>query len=151
MKNNFFKIIYEKLIKADDTPHRVALGFAIGIFYGLFPFVGVIFTVVTAFVFRANKVSALIGCFVTNTWISAILIIPSIKIGAKIFGLDWRIVWQDMLKYLKMSDVNDIFKALSADVVLPSVVGFFIIAFVISLAGYFISLYFIIRHRNKKR
>ena len=137
MKNNFLKTIYEKLVKTDDTPHRVALGFAIGIFYGLFPFIGVIFTIVTAFIFRANKISALIGCFVTNTWMSAVLILPSIRVGAKIFGLDWRLLWQDMA-------------SLSADVVLPSLVGFFIIAFIISLASYFISLYFIIRHRNRK-
>src|SRR3989338_3139094 len=114
------KHIYLKLIKTDDTAHHIALGFAIGVFYGLFPFVGVILTLATAIISRANKITALIGCFVTNTWMSVVLILPSVKIGSKIFGLDWKIVWQDMLQYLKMSDIRGIFKATSANVMIPA-------------------------------
>ena len=118
------KNIYIKLINAEDTPHRIALGFAIGIFYGLIPFVGVIFTLLTAFVLRANKISALVGCFVTNTWMTVFLIPPSVKLGARIFGSDWRFA--------------------------PSVAGFFIIALVIAAASYFISLFIILKYRSRK-
>lgn len=150
MKSNFLKRIYEKLIHTDDTPHRISLGFAIGIFYGLFPFVGVIFTIVTAFLFKANKITALIGCFVTNTWMSAFLILPSVKVGSKIFGLDWQVVWQDMLKYFRMSDVKDIFKALSSDFIVPSFVGFLVLAFCIAACAYFISLYVVMKYKNRR-
>jgi len=146
----WLKALFLKLAKTDDTPHRIALGFAIGIFYGLFPFVGVIFTLVTAFILKGNKISALIGCFVTNTWLSVILVLPSVKIGSKIFGLDWRVVWSDMLHYLKISNINDFFKAASSDVIIPSLVGFLTIALLISLSSYFIVIFLIIRHRAKK-
>jgi uncharacterized protein (DUF2062 family) len=145
------KHIYSKLIRAKDTPHKIALGFAIGVFYGLFPLVGVIFTILTAIIFRANKVAALIGVFVTNTWMSAILALPSVKIGAKIFGLNWQAVWQDLRQYLFMSDIKDVFKALYGDVLLPAVVGFLIIALAIAMLGYAVSLFLIIRYRNGKR
>ena len=139
-----------KLVKTDDTPHRIALGFAIGIFYGLFPFVGVLLTILTAIVLRGNKVTALIGCFVTNTWLSVVLALPSVKIGSKIFGLDWKVVWADILRYLKISNVNDFFKAASSDVIIPSLVGFLTIALLISLSSYLIVVFLIIRHRAKK-
>ena len=132
------KRIFSRLIKAKDTPHNIALGFAIGIFYGLFPLVGVIFTLVTAMIFRANKAAALIGVFVTNTWMSAILAVPSVKIGARIFGLDWQAVWSDM-------------RSASADVLIPTVVGFLVIAFCIALAGYGVSLFLIIKYRSRKK
>jgi len=144
------KNIYLKIVKADDTPHRIALGFAIGIFYGLIPLVGVIFTIVTAFLFRANKISALVGCFVTNTWMTALLILPSVKVGSKIFGLDWQVVWQDLARYMKISNFKDMFGALSGDVIIPSLVGFFVIALCISAVGYFVSLYLILKYRSKK-
>ena len=140
--------VFIKLVTADDTPHRIALGFAIGIFYGLMPFVGVIFTIVTAMIFKANRASALIGCFVTNTWLSAVLILPSVKIGAKIFGLQWQFIWRDILKYMKMPGIRDVFNSLSGDVLIPSFVGFLIIALGISVASYFISLFFVLKYRK---
>lgn len=122
------KNIYFKLVRSDDTPHRIALGFAIGIFYGFAPFVGVIFTLLTAFILRANKISALAGCFVTNTWMTVFLIPPSVKLGFRIFGPDWRFI-----RFV------------------PPLVGFVIIALAIAAASYFISLFFIIKYRNRRR
>ncbi|PIW66607.1 MAG: hypothetical protein COW11_02440 [Candidatus Omnitrophica bacterium CG12_big_fil_rev_8_21_14_0_65_43_15] len=131
--------IYNKLVKANDTPHRIALGFGIGVFYGLFPFVGVVFTIITSLIFKANKASALIGCFVTNTWMTALLLLPSIKVGSKMFGVDWRAVWQDMR-----------LKDFSSDVLLPSIVGFLTIALAVGVLGYLISLFFIIKYRKHR-
>ncbi len=144
------KRAYLRIVKAHDTPHRIALGFGIGVFYGLFPFIGVIFTLVTAIIFKANKASALVGCFVTNTWMSFILALPSVKIGAKLFGLDYRAVWEDVRHYLKLSNIKDIFKEASGDVIIPSVVGFLVIAFIIAVAGYFVSLFLILRYKGLK-
>ena len=146
----WLKALFLKLVKTNDTPHRIALGFAIGIFYGLFPFVGVLFTILTAILLKGNKVTALIGCFVTNTWLSVVLALPSVKVGSKIFGLDWKVVWSDMLCYLKISNVNDFFRAASSDVIIPSLVGFLTIALSISLLSYLIVIFFIIRHRSRK-
>ena len=39
-KKAFFHVLYEKLVKIDDTPQRVALGFGVGIFIGNLPGVG---------------------------------------------------------------------------------------------------------------
>ena len=142
--------IYSKLINGKDTPHRIALGFSIGIFYGLFPFVGIIFTLVTAIIFKANKAAALIGCFVTNTWISVILLFPSIRIGSNIFGLDWRVVWLQIKQYANLQNIKGIFKNTSCDVLIPLLMGFFILAFSIAMISYVISLFFILMYRNRK-
>jgi uncharacterized protein (DUF2062 family) len=148
---DYLKNFYSKLVGTDDTPHRIALGFAIGIFYGLFPFVGVIFTIVTVIILRANKAIAIIGCFLTNTWMTVFLALPSVKLGSKIFGLDWHVVWQDIRRYMGMSDIRDIFKALSGDVIIPLVIGFLIIDFCIAAVAYISALYLVVKYRSRKK
>lgn len=144
------KGIYFKIIGADDTPHRIALGFGVGIFYGVFPLVGVIFALVTAAILRANKATALAGCFVTNTWMSAALAVPSVKIGSKIFGLEWSHVLEQLKVYFGMRDIRDMLNAASRDIMLPALTGFLIVAFCFGFVGYAVSLYFALKYREKK-
>lgn len=145
------KNIFLKLVGANDTPHRIALGFAIGIFYGLFPFVGVIFTIVTAIILKANKAVALVGCFVTNTWMSFFLALPSVKLGSRLFGLDWHIVWADIRRYMSMKDINDMARLASVDIILPTIVGFLTIALIIAAISYVIGLVIVIKYKNNTR
>ena len=52
-----------KLIMLQDTPHSIALGSAIGIFFGFTPLVSLktLLSIATAWVFRCNKLAAAIG------------------------------------------------------------------------------------------
>lgn len=59
---------YLRLILLPESPHRIALGLAIGIFVALTPTVGVQMAaaVVLALILRGSKVAAAIGCWLTN-------------------------------------------------------------------------------------
>lgn len=62
----FFKYHFLRILRAEDKPHKVALGFSAGVFVGASPFLGfhTIISLLLAKVLNANKLAALIGSFI---------------------------------------------------------------------------------------
>lgn len=60
--------IYKRILHADDTPHRIALGVALGTFVGFTPTMGAqtVIALALATLFRANKVVCLPFVWITN-------------------------------------------------------------------------------------
>src|SRR3989338_11447506 len=83
------KFLYLKLFKINDTPQKIALGLGLGVFAGIFPGTGPAASLFLAFIFRANRASALIGSMLTNTWLSVVTLLLAIKLGALMFGIQW--------------------------------------------------------------
>jgi len=63
----FFQLLYLKLIKINDTPQKIAFGFGLGVFSGIFPGTGPLAALFLALILRANRASALLGSLLTNT------------------------------------------------------------------------------------
>jgi len=63
----------EKLLHTHDTPHRTALAFAVGVFIGFSPLLGVhgVLGVVVAFAFGLNRVAVLLGVYLNLPWFLA--------------------------------------------------------------------------------
>lgn len=61
----------ETLLHIDDTPERTAAAYALGIFFGFSPFLGLhtILGVALAFVLRLNRVAVLLGVYSNLPWI----------------------------------------------------------------------------------
>ncbi len=61
----------EALLHIDDTPERTAAAYALGIFFGFSPFLGLhtILGVGLAFVLRLNRVAVLLGVYSNLPWI----------------------------------------------------------------------------------
>lgn len=59
-----------RVLGLNDTPHRTALAFAVGVFIAFSPLLGLhfILAVVSAWLFRLNRVAVLVGAFVNNPW-----------------------------------------------------------------------------------
>ncbi|HRX86367.1 MAG TPA: DUF2062 domain-containing protein [Phycisphaerae bacterium] len=62
------KFIYQRLLHADDSPHRIALGVAIGLFIGFSPTMGLqmVIAIALAALLRANKAACVPMVWVTN-------------------------------------------------------------------------------------
>jgi uncharacterized protein len=62
------RAICGKLLMLDDTPHRIALGMAIGVFISWTPTVGfqMLAVVPLAYLLRANRVAGVIGVYLSN-------------------------------------------------------------------------------------
>jgi uncharacterized protein (DUF2062 family) len=58
------------VLHVEDTPTRVAVAFAVGMFIAFFPLVGThtALALALAFIFRLNRVTVLAGSFMNNPW-----------------------------------------------------------------------------------
>jgi uncharacterized protein (DUF2062 family) len=77
------------LFQVDDTPPRVALAFALGIFIAFFPILGIhtAMAIALAITFRLNKVALLVGSFTNNPWTVAPMYSAGTLLGCLMFGV----------------------------------------------------------------
>ena len=68
IKNLFraIKLAYLRLLRVNDSPRKIAMGFALGAFIGIFPtfWLGGILSILLSWIFRLNYVSAVLGAFI---------------------------------------------------------------------------------------
>ncbi len=135
---NFLKLIYTKLVRINDSPHKVAAGFGLGVFAGIMPFAGPLLAVFLAIIFKVNKASALLAGFVTNTWISWLAFFFSIKVGSVVFGINSDVIRSRWLDLLKNFHLSKLFNLSVLEIMLPVVTGYFVIAVFSALLAYVI-------------
>ena len=140
--------LYLKLFKINDTPQKIALGLGLGVFAGIFPGTGPAASLFLAFIFRANRASALIGSLLTNTWVSLVTFLLAIKLGAVIFGIKWQEIHGNGASLIKHFSWLSLFRLSTLKVILPVMLGFILIAFCFGLLVYLISLALIIKVRG---
>ncbi|MDD5120134.1 MAG: DUF2062 domain-containing protein [Candidatus Omnitrophica bacterium] len=141
-----------KLLKINDTPHKIALGAGLGIFSGIIPGTGPLAALFLAFLFRANRAAALLGSMFTNTWLSFVTFIFAIKIGSAILDMKWQDVEAKAHFLISDFSFNKLFKLSFFDAFLPIVSGYLVIGLVLGLFSYLITLLIIRRkfHGIKK-
>jgi hypothetical protein len=78
----------EALLHIHDTPRRIAAAFAVGVFFGFSPFLGLhtILALGVAFVFDLNRVAVLVGVYSNLPWIIAAWYAVTTAAGAWLLG-----------------------------------------------------------------
>lgn len=150
MSNQFFKktidLIFSKLFKINDSPQKIALGMALGVFSGIMPGTGPLAALFLAFVFRANRAAALFGSILTNTWISIVTFILAIKAGSAILKMNWQEVQQKAQILVNDFSWVRFFKLSFFDVLLPVLIGYIAIGLILGALSYLITLLIIRRN-----
>ncbi|HEY1435528.1 MAG TPA: DUF2062 domain-containing protein [Thermoanaerobaculia bacterium] len=87
LKRRWVHLLIELMGRA-EAPERVAAAVALGVGVGLSPFIGFhfILAVVLAFVFRLNKLDAVIGSFAGNPWTLPPIYALGYRLGRFLFG-----------------------------------------------------------------
>jgi len=147
---NTVRYVYLKILRINDAPHRIALGFAVGVFSGIFPGVGPVFALILAFALRANKATAVLGAVTMNTWVSFIILVPAIKIGALLFGVRWQDLKDSYYQLKADFEWKDLFREGGRDVLLPILAGFLLCALLVSACAYLISYAAVKNYRRLK-
>lgn len=145
----FFKLIYTKLFKINDSPQKIALGFGLGIFLGILPGTGPIASLFFAFLLRLNRASSLLGSLLVNTWINIVTFLLAIKIGSVIMGLNWQQVYNESLLVVKNLQFAGLFKLSVLKIILPLLIGYFIIGVCIGIVAYIIVLIMLTRIKRQ--
>jgi uncharacterized protein (DUF2062 family) len=76
----------DQLLHTHDTPERTAAAYAVGVFFGFSPFLGLhtLLGLVVAFTFNLNRVAVLLGVYSNLPWILPAYYTLSTTLGAAI-------------------------------------------------------------------
>jgi uncharacterized protein len=82
-KNKPFRYLEYKILHIEDTPHKISLGVALGLFIAWSPLLGVHFLMIIVFsiLLRANKFAAFASTLVSNVFTYGIIYYPSYFLG----------------------------------------------------------------------
>lgn len=81
--------LVQVLFHVEDTPHRTALAFGVGVFIAFSPLLGIhwLLALGTAFACRLNRVAVFLGTYVNNPWTLAPLYLAGTALGCAILGV----------------------------------------------------------------
>ena len=79
----------EQLLHTHDTPRRTAGAFALGVFFGFSPLLGLhtILGLVFAFALRLNRIAVLVGVYANLPWVMPPYYAMATVVGAAILGV----------------------------------------------------------------
>jgi uncharacterized protein (DUF2062 family) len=77
------------LLHIEDTPHRTALAFAIGVWIAFFPVWGIHtgMALAIAFLFRLNRAAIVVGAWINNPWTMAPMYMGGTILGCFFLGV----------------------------------------------------------------
>ncbi len=128
--------LYEKLVKINDSPSKVAAGFGLGVFTGIFPGIGPMVSLGLAFLFKVNRGAAVLGSLLTNTWVSVVTFVGAVKIGSVITGSDGRQVYESSRQLIKDFSWKDLLDVSLLNIILPIFLGYLLIGMIMGLISY---------------
>lgn len=80
----------DQLLHTHDTPQRTAVAYAVGVFFGFSPFLGLhtVLGLIVAFAFNLNRVAVLLGVYSNLPWILPAYYTLSTMLGATLLRVD---------------------------------------------------------------
>jgi len=130
-----FRAIVGQVLRVDETPHRLALAFAVGVFVGFSPLIGfhTLLALGAAWMFRLNRLVTISGAFVNNPWSMIPLYTFSTWIGTIMFGTELKVADVDWHSLTLGTLVNDL-----ENLVMPFIVGSTAVGFLAAVLSYVI-------------
>lgn len=131
------KISFLKIYYARGSAYEIALGAAIGAFWGVFPTFGLstILSLLLYKIFRFNFVAAISGAFISNPLTSPFLLMISYKVGSYFIKTDIQFDYDNW--YINLPKIG--YVLIIGSTIVSSVTGLFV---------YYITKYAIERRRN---
>ena len=134
-----------EVLSVNDSPRKIAISFAIGIFIGMSPILGLhtVLGLAAAWAFRLNKFVTIVGVYVTNPWTIVPIYTFATWFGAKLMGIKDiipDIQWNNLtFSYL----VNEM-----KPLLLPFVLGNTVIGLLSAVIGYIVVYKAVVRSRK---
>jgi len=162
----FFKRVKDfcvyKVLHADDPPHRLALGIAIGVFVTFTPLIGfqMVLSIFLAWLLKANKLVGVPIVWISNPFTLIPIYYPCYWIGCKILAIpvvseEWQEITADWHGLLSdpatgWGDKVRFWWENLLGFVGPLWLGCMLVATVLGVASYYVSLYAIRTYRLRR-
>ena len=142
------KKLYDRFLRLRGEPRYIALGFALGLFIGMSPTMGIqtYIAVFFAALFKWNKISAAIGVWISNPVTFPLIYSFTYITGAKLLGLKKTIHPPGELEQSISAFAKFIQKA--PEVIWALVLGGIILGIPVAVAGYYITNSAVVRYQR---
>ncbi len=138
-----------RLLTLEDTPERIALAFAIGVFFAFSPLLGLhtFLGLIVAFLFGLNRPAVLIGVFINNPWTLVPIYTIATYLGGMLIGfpntaplpaVGWKQIWHGAF-WVQLAGQWRMLK--------PLVLGSSILAVLTSILSFLLARYLIAKGR----
>jgi uncharacterized protein len=138
---NYTKNYLYKILRAEATPHKIALAVAIGFFVACFIPVGghTVIVILLAFVFRVDRIIAFLATWIANPYTIPLMYPGFCFIGSKIIraGLSFSHINKELTHIFSNFKWHDVF-TLGKELLVSYLVGGFVCGIIIACIGYFI-------------
>ena len=134
---NLLSRAYERFVRIRGRPREIALGFALGIFIGMSPTMGIQMPIAVfiAALLKWSKISAAFGVWITNPFTSPFIYGLTYVVGARVLGLEAIIELPDELTW---GTVRELLK--NAPVIMGALTtGGIIIGLPLAVLSYYLS------------
>ena len=139
--------VYERFVKIRGRPREIALGFALGVFIGVTPTMGIQMPIALflAALLKWSKISAVFGVWITNPFTAPFIYGITYVVGAHLLGLKTtmtlpeELTWSIVREMLKNAPV--IFGALT--------VGGILVGLPLAVFGYYVSFAAVDKYQQK--
>jgi uncharacterized protein (DUF2062 family) len=145
------------LLHVDDTPERTAAAFALGVFFGFSPLLGLhtVLGIIAAFLFNLNRVAVLLGVYANLPWFLAPYYAVATMAGAELTGHrpppEFRTQVEQLFELsLWQADFWARLLTLMRPLVWPYAVGSTLFALVLAAAAYQAALVFVTNRRIQR-
>jgi len=130
-----FRDRLREVIKLRESPHKVALAFATGVFIGMSPLLGLhtLIGFAVVWIFRLNPFATLAGVYITNPWTTVPIYTFSTWLGAQFLGIEQiipEIAWSDITFSYLLNSLKPL--------VWPFILGTLLMGFFTAIIGYII-------------
>lgn len=165
-----FDYLAHRVRRLPDTPHRIALGFACGVFVCFTPFFGLHFLLAAglAWLLRGNVVSSLIGTLIGNPLTFPLIASIALALGRRIlgygvtgrdfgriadaFGQAFVGLWASILSLFGAGESEwHKLTLFLTDIVAPYFVGGFLPGLVAAIASYYLTRPLIAAYQTRRR
>ncbi|AGF75585.1 DUF2062 domain-containing protein [Bartonella vinsonii] len=153
-----FHYIRKRILRISATPHKVALGFAIGIFLACSPLFGmhIVLAIFFSWILRGNFAAAIIGTAFSNPLTFLLIVMADYKVGYFCLSLFSNVdeislsQIRVLFEGLTLSNISLLFKGTWDSIMRPMILGGILLGFILGSLSY-IGVYRAIARFQKKR
>jgi uncharacterized protein (DUF2062 family) len=136
---------FRSIFQVNDTPHRIAMAFAFGVFMGVSPLLGLhtVGAFLIAWILGLNRLVAIVGVYITNPWTIVPIYSFCLWVGARLVGI------QQILPAVDWRNATFVYLLNKVTPLLwPFVVGTLVVGTVSGFLSYFIIYGAVVRFRR---
>ncbi len=140
---------YRRFLKIRGHPREISLGFALGLFVGMSPFMGLhtAIAILLAALLKWNKISAALAVWISNPFTAPAIYLWTYLIGAKVLAYENS---YNLPQHFDLDALLDIIRS-APELIEVLIVGGIVTGIPLAIAGYFLSYFVIYEYRKNLR